>query len=108
MKTPICPACGCSLVRLGIARSDAARSVHDGQEWLSCCRGCAEVFESDPDKYLAEIAGWVVCPACLAEKPKALTVTVQHDREAVHFCRCPCCLEEFRKDPDAMLARLTA
>ena len=32
MKTPICPTCGCSLVRLGISNDLAPTYSHDGKE----------------------------------------------------------------------------
>lgn len=104
----LCPTCGCSLVRLGIPRADAAREIHDGQEFLFCCEGCLELFREDPRRYVSEVSDWVVCPACLAEKPKALTVTVAHNGETIHFCRCPCCIDAFQKDPEKLLRRLSA
>jgi YHS domain-containing protein len=104
--TPICPTCGCSLVRLGISREGAAALDHEGQELLFCCAGCADSFREKPSEYLAEIRDWVVCPTCLAEKPKHLTVALSHEGREVRFCRCPHCVEEFRKRPDELLARL--
>ncbi|MBA3262402.1 MAG: hypothetical protein H0T69_08045 [Thermoleophilaceae bacterium] len=106
--TPICPACGCSLVRLGVIRADAVRLEHRGQELLFSCRRCAEVFGEDPDRYLGEIADWIVCPTCLAEKPKALSVSISHEGRDIHFCRCPGCLEEFQRRPAELLGRLAA
>lgn len=104
----LCPTCGCSLVRLGIRRADATREIHEGHEFLFCCQGCAELFREEPQRYVSEVSDWIVCPACLAEKPKALTVTVTHDGQAVHFCRCPCCVDAFKEDPEKVLRRLTA
>ncbi len=104
--SPICPTCGCSLVRLGIERSDAARLEHEGNELLFCCEPCADLFKQEPDRYLGEIRDWVVCPTCLAEKPKHLTVSITHEGTEVAFCRCPCCVDEFRKRPDELLERL--
>ena len=106
--TPICPACGCSLVRLGISRADAARLEHRGQELNFCCQGCVDVFAQDPDRYLGEIADWIVCPTCLAEKPKKLTVSISHEGREIHFCRCPHCVEEFQRRPEELLQRLAA
>jgi hypothetical protein len=53
VMTPICPTCGCSLVRLRIARADATVRTHDGQELLSCCDGCADRCRTRPaaDRY---------------------------------------------------------
>jgi YHS domain-containing protein len=102
----ICPTCSCSLVRLGIEVSSAPVEVHDGAEYRFCCAGCAETFQSDPARYLAEIADWVVCPVCLGEKPKAMTVAIDHKGSQAQLCRCPGCLTEFRSRPDELLARL--
>ena len=104
--SPICPTCGCSLVRLEITRADAASYVHEGHELLFCCQGCVEIFERDPEKYLEEVRDWIVCPTCLAEKPKAMTVSISQEGQQVYFCRCPCCVDEFRKRPDELLAQL--
>lgn len=103
--SPICPTCGCSLVRLDIEREDAARYEHRGAE-LFCCQGCVELFREDPDTYLEEIRDWVVCPTCLAEKPKHLTVSISHEGHEVRFCRCPRCRDEFHRRPAELLARL--
>lgn len=104
--SPICPTCGCSLVRLGIKRHDAVRYQHRGEELLFCCQGCVELFRESPDSYLEEIRDWIVCPTCLAEKPKHLTISISHEGEEVRFCRCPHCVEEFHRRPAALLARL--
>ncbi len=104
--SPICPTCGCSLVRLGIERKGATSHMHEGEELLFCCKGCLEIFENDPLRYLDEIRDWIVCPTCLAEKPKAMTVSILHEEQEVHFCRCPYCVDEFRKRPDQLLAQL--
>ena len=105
--SPICPTCGCSLIRLEISREDATRIEHDGREVLFCCQGCADLFAENPDQYLDEIRDWIVCPTCLAEKPEHLTVSITHEGQQVHFCRCPCCLDEFRKRPAELLGRLS-
>jgi YHS domain-containing protein len=104
----ICPTCGCSLVRLGISRADATRHGRDGEELLFCCQGCARLFDQDPGGYLREFADWIVCPTCLAERPKHLAVSISHAGREIHFCRCPYCVEEFRRRPDELLERLAA
>ena len=106
METRICPACGCSLVRLGISKDKATTHSHGGKEYFFCCRGCVDVFAADPEKRLEETRDLIVCPACLAEKPPQSAVTVEHAGEEIHFCRCPYCLEVFRKAPDYYLTRL--
>jgi YHS domain-containing protein len=108
MKSLLCPTCGCSLVRLGVSRDKAARADHAGAEYFFCCEGCRELFAADADRYLAEIRDVVVCPACLGEKPIAVTVAVEHNGTTVHLCRCPGCSNRFRADPEGLLARLSA
>lgn len=104
--SPICPTCGCSLVRLKVTREAAARREHRGKELLFCCQGCAERFRERPDAYVEEIRDWIVCPTCLAEKPTERTVAIVHEGEEIRFCRCPHCVEEFLRRPDELLERL--
>ncbi len=106
MKTLICPTCGCSLVRLGIGREKAAVGRHNSEEYYFCCQGCADLFATDPAKFLEETKNLIVCPTCLAEKPRQLAVTLETGGEVVHFCRCPYCAEVFQKDPDYYMKRL--
>ena len=106
METLICPTCGCSLVRLGISEEKATKHSHDGKEYLFCCKGCADVFAGDPETRLQETKDLIVCPTCLAEKPPRSAVTMEHAGQEIHFCRCPHCLEVFRKAPDYYLKRL--
>jgi YHS domain-containing protein len=108
MLTSICPACGCSLVRLGIKPDQAQRHSHGGTEYLFCCPGCVDIFVQDPEKYLAEIRDLIVCPTCLAEKPLASTVSIEHEGRSIYFCRCPHCIEVFKREPDRFLKRLAA
>jgi YHS domain-containing protein len=106
MQTPICPGCGCSLVRLGLKDEDAVRYRHADVDYQFCCHGCVEVFTTDPEKYLEEIRDVIVCPSCLAEKPLAAAVSFEHEGNVVHLCRCPHCLQEFKREPDRLLQRL--
>jgi YHS domain-containing protein len=106
--TPICPACGCSLVRLGIDRASATAYEHQGEQLLFCCQGCVDVFMQDPERHLDENRGWIVCPACLAEKPRELSVAIDYEGQEIRFCRCPSCVAEFKRRPDELLARLAA
>lgn len=106
MDSPICPYCGCSLARLGISRDAAIALTHQAQELLFCCRGCLDGFKEDPERYLGEIRDWIVCPTCLAEKPRELAVSIEHNGETVYFCRCPGCAERFRQGPEPLVARL--
>lgn len=106
--SPICPTCGCSLVRLEIKREDATRYEHGGKEMLFCCQGCVELFRENPDTYLEEVRDWIVCPTCLAEKPRHLTVSISYEGQEIHFCRCPHCMDEFRRRPAELLRRLAA
>ncbi len=106
MKTLICPTCGCSLVRLGISKEKSVTNRSDGREYHFCCQGCADLFTTDPAKYLEQTKDLVVCPTCLAEKPIESAVTMNVGGQEVHFCRCPYCAEVFRKNPDFYIQRL--
>ncbi len=106
MKTPICPTCSCSLVRLRISKDKAATHSFDGEEYHFCCQGCVDIFVADPEKYLQEIKDFIVCPTCLAEKPRHLAVKEEIAGQEVYFCRCPHCLEQFRKKPDHYTQRM--
>ncbi len=106
MKTPICPTCSCSLVRLKISKDDAAIHRYDGEDYHFCCQGCVDIFVADPEKYLQEISDLIVCPTCLGEKPRPLAVKEEIAGQEVYFCRCPHCLEQFRKKPDHYAQRM--
>lgn len=106
MDSPICRYCGCSLVRLGIAREAATAFTYEGEGLLFCCQGCLDGFRTEPVRYLAETRELIVCPSCLGEKPRDLAVAVEHAGEPVYLCRCPHCLERFEKDPESLLAQL--
>ena len=106
MSTLICRTCGCSLVRLGVRKENAATYEHDAQEYCFCCEGCVELFARAPEKYLEETSDLIVCPTCLAEKPMNVAATLDLAGREVHFCRCPYCVEVFQKNPDFYLQRL--
>ncbi len=106
METLVCPTCGCSLVRLGISKEKATKHSHDGKEYLFCCQGCADVFAADPEIRLEETKDLIACPTCLAEKPPQSADTLEYVEQEIHFCRCPHCLDVFRKAPDYYLKRL--
>lgn len=103
----ICSTCGCSLIRLGINFSQAAKEVYKSVEYFFCCQGCLTIFQQDPDKYLGETLDIKVCPTCLAEKPLALTVPLKLNGHEFHFCRCPYCLDTFQNNPQYYIDRLT-
>ncbi len=45
METPICPACGCSLIRLGLHKDKAVfYHYNDKQYWFCCDGGLAFLF----------------------------------------------------------------
>ena len=106
MKTPVCPTCGCSLVRLGISKDNSIRHRHNGDEYLFCCQGCVDLFIADPQKHLQETSNLVVCPTCLGERPPQRAVELKVAGQELHFCRCPSCAEVFRKNPDYYIRRL--
>ena len=104
MKTPICPTCGCSLVRLGISNDLAPTYSHDGKEYRFCCQGCVDLFAADPAKHLEETKALIVCPSCLAEKPPESTFTLEHAGQPIGFCRCLHCVDVFLRAPDYYLS----
>ena len=106
MKTLVCPTCGCSLVRLGISNDKATRYSHANEERSFCCQGCVDLFITDPQKYLQETNDLIVCPTCLAEKPRQQATKLNIGGQEVHFCRCPYCTEVFQKNPDFYIERL--
>ena len=106
MNPTICPTCGCSLVRLGISKDQSPTCRHDGEDRSFCCQGCLDLFVSDPQKYLGETSDLIVCPTCLAEKPRDWAVKLRIEQQDVYFCRCPYCPEAFRRDPGYYAQRL--
>jgi YHS domain-containing protein len=86
--------------------TDVVQYQYAGTEYQFCCRGCLEIFVTNPEKYLEEIRDLIVCPSCLAEKPLELRVGVEHEGGTVYFCRCPHCLDAFKRDPARLLQRL--
>ncbi len=106
MKTLICRTCGCSLVRLGVSKEKSAAYHYNGEEHRFCCQPCADLFGTDPQRYLQETNDLIVCPICLGEKPPPWTATLEYAGQEVHFCRCPLCSEAFQKDPNYYIKRL--
>ncbi len=106
MESLICPTCGCSLVRLGISKERSVSYSHNNKEYQFCCNGCLELFKTDPEKYLREISNLVVCPVCLKEKPIEWTTNLDHEGTTFYFCRCPHCMNEFKKKPEHFIKRL--
>ncbi len=107
MKTPICPTCGCSLVRLGMTENNVIRLKHRDTDYSFCCDGCVTLFKENPEARLRETDNLVVCPGCLAEKPITQTVTIQYNGEDLLFCRCPHCVTVFQEDPEYYMKRLS-
>lgn len=66
-----------------------------------------EIFQENPKPFIKELSDLHVCPVCLAEKLSVQTVSVKHDDLVLRFCRCPYCVDTFKKNPDYYLARLT-
>jgi len=103
MKTPVCPTCGCSLVRLGITKESAVIRKYQEKEYSLC----AVMFEENPESLLEETNSLVVCPSCLAEKPINQTVAINYQGEKLHFCKCPHCMTVFQKDSKYYIKRLS-
>ncbi|MHB1280962.1 MAG: hypothetical protein ACYCYL_06975 [Acidithiobacillus sp.] len=107
MTTPICPTCGCSLVRLGITKENAVIRKYQGKEYSFCCDGCVVAFQENAEALLEETNSLVVCPSCLAEKPINQTASISFRGEELHFCRCPHCMTVFQEDPEYYVKRLS-
>jgi len=105
-NTLICPTCGCSLVRLGIHKENAILYRYEAEDYYFCCQGCVDLFITGPEKYLKELSDLIVCPTCLAEKPRHQALKFKIAGQDVHFCRCSHCAETFRKDPKFYIERL--
>ncbi len=106
MKTPICPTCGCSLVRLGISTELSTFHSHHREDYQFCCQGCVDLFITHPEKYLLETSDLIVCPVCLAEKPMRWAAKLRIGEQDVYFCRCPHCQELFKKNSGFYIKRL--
>jgi YHS domain-containing protein len=91
---------------LGISNAQAVRYEYPSISYVFCCQGCLKLFKQAPQLYLKETTDIVVCPTCLTEKPIAYTQTIQFDGKALHFCRCPYCLDTINKNPRDYLDRL--
>ena len=91
MNVLICRTCGCSLVRLGVSKEQAVPYNYDGKEYFFCCQGCVDLFITDSQKYMQETDDLIVCPSCLAEKPRQYAAKLEHEGREVYFCRCPYC-----------------
>lgn len=107
IETPVCPSCGCSLVRLGITEEKRVSKIYKEKEYLFCCEACVDLFVSDAESLLNETGDLVVCPSCLAEKPIGQTVELDYNGKKIHFCRCPHCIDVFQKDPEYFIKRLS-
>jgi YHS domain-containing protein len=107
MKTNICPTCGCSLVRLGISKDKASTYNYKGKELYFCCKGCMELFIKDSERYIKETEDLIVCPTCLAEKPKKNATLLKIDEQDVYFCHCPHCMDLYKKDQEFYMNRLS-
>ncbi len=106
MNTIICPTCGCSLVRLGISKDKAKTYYYNEQEFYFCCDGCKELFKGNPGRYIKETKDLIVCPTCLAEKPRASATKLNVNGQDVYFCHCPHCMNLYKKDPEFYINRL--
>ena len=106
MSPLICPTCGCSLVRLGIAPVPALTFRFRDFEYFFCCADCRDLFVDEPERYLRETESLEICPVCLAEKPTSHAVRAEYAGRVFHFCRCPHCLKEFQRRPEYYVDRL--
>jgi len=82
-----------------------ARAAYQGTDYYFCADYCREVFEKNPDKYLAGSREWgeAVDPVCgmTVEIPHAAAMSV-HEGRLIYFCS-PACKEKFDASPDRYL-----
>jgi len=106
MNTPICPTCGCSLIRLGVTKENTITRTYNKNEYSFCCEGCAVIFEQTPEALLQETKHLVVCPSCLTEKHIEHTNAINYKGTKYNFCKCPYCETVFKEEPDYYIKRL--
>jgi len=94
------------LVKLGISKDKVSTNSYEGKDHYFCCEGCLDLFVSDHYKYLEETNDLIVCPTCLAEKPRQWATKLNVGGQDVHFCRCTHCADLFQKDPDFYMKRM--
>lgn len=94
-------------MRLGIPKAKAIAHTYESTEYLFCCNGCMEQFASAPDSYRQEVSDLIVCPVCLGEKRLSMAVSKEFAGEKFDFCRCPHCVEEFKKNPEHFIERFS-
>lgn len=96
---------------------DPVARVYDGREIRFCCDDCVEAFQEDLKASLAEVdkemakdqAPFYPTTQCLVSGERLgsagdVVEVVWHNR-LVRFC-CDACVNEFRKDPAPVIARL--
>lgn len=105
MYTPICPGCGCSLIRLGISREKAVYFVYDSKDYYFCCRDCLSSFLDDPTTHIQRLEHTFVCPVCLGEKDVTEGVKLNADGAELFFCRCATCMRRFDGNREFYLRR---
>jgi YHS domain-containing protein len=87
--------------------------VFEGQEIQLCCKSCKKDFDKDSAKYMAKVgeASKKVRPYPLTtcvmsgEKLGDDAVALVYKGQEVKFC-CKDCVKEFKKKPDAAMAKL--
>jgi len=91
---------------LGISEDKASKGSYNGNELYFCCDGCTDLFVNDPEKYIKETSDLIVCPTCLAEKPRNSATKLNVEGQDVYFCHCPHCMDLYKKDPEFYINRL--
>ena len=64
------------------------------------------MFVNNPERYIEETKDLIVCPTCLAEKPKKNATLLNIDGQDVYFCHCPHCMDLYKKDTEFYINRL--
>ncbi len=80
------------MAELGGNEEKAVAGRHKEKEYRFCSPVCAELFKTNPEKYLQGAAGLIECPTCSAEQPRiwAGTLTLAGE-EGMQTLTCPAC-----------------
>lgn len=79
------------------------RAEYKGQYVYFCCEGCVEMFNKNPEKFVAKLSkedqeaikANTTCP--VSSEPVDQKVALENEGRKVYFC-CQGCVEKYKKD----------
>ena len=110
MKT--CPISGEELGDMG----EPLNMVHGTRLVRLCCKGCVKKFEADPSQAIEAInlelikvqrVSYPFDRCLISDEPLEDPIDQLYGTTLVRFC-CKSCIKEFKKDPVAVVAKVTA